>query len=209
MPRFVFLEHASPEGVHYDLMLQRGRTLKTWNLENPLAEPGVVQEALERFDHPLRFLTYEGPLSEGKGEVRALDRGDYDSVCWRPGREIYVRLRGGRYSGPLRLSRREGKRWALAFLAEPPPDAGAPGAGPGEGEPPALMRVGEVARRSGLSREVINSYAMFGLIREVERSPSGHRLFGPEVLKRLRMISLLKQRGYTLRDIREIFLKDR
>lgn len=207
MPRFALLKHTLGNSTHYDLMLQRGRVLKTWSLEAPLAEPGISLPATARFDHPLRFLTHEGPLSEGKGEVEAIDRGRYEPLQWRADAEVYVRLRGNKFVGHLRLQCRGSESWALAFVADPPPAPAA--AADQQDQPPGLMRVGEVARRSGLSREVINSYAMFGLIREAERLPSGHRLFGPAVLRRLRMIGLLKRRGYTLRDIREIFLKDR
>ena len=205
MPRFALLKHTVGKAAHYDLMLQRGRVLKTWSFDAPLAEPGVTLSATARFDHPPRFLPYEGPLSEGNGDVEAIHRGEYERIVWRADGEIYIRLRGARLTGYLRLSRREADKWALAFVAEPP----APKSTPPAEAPPALMRVGEVARRSGLSREVVNSYAMFGLIREVERSPSGHRLFGPDVLQRLKMVGLLKRRGYTLRDIREIFLRDK
>jgi len=209
VPRFALLKHTVGKTAHYDLMLQRGRALKTWSFDAPLAEPGVCLAAAARPDHPPRSLTYEGPLSEGNGDVEAIDRGEYERIVWRADADIYVRLRGARFAGHLRLSRRTADEWALAFVAEPLAPQPTPPAGGATGAPPALMRVGEVARRSGLSREVVNSYAMFGLICEVQRSPSGHRLFGPDVLQRLRMVGLLKRRGYTLRDIREIFLKDK
>jgi hypothetical protein len=205
VPRFALLKHSVAGQVHYDLLLERGRVLKTWSTDAPLTEPVTHLDARARFDHPLRFLIFEGPLSEGNGQVEAVDRGEYERLDWRTDAEVFVRLRGARYAGHLRLSRREGEQWDLAFLADPPrPAAGMPST-----EPARLMRVGDVARRSGLSREVINSYAMFGLIAEAERSPTGHRLFGPEVLQRLKMVGLLKRRGYTLRDIREIFLRDK
>lgn len=205
MPRFALLKHTVGGRAHYDLLLERGRVLKTWTLDAPLAEPVTHLRARARFDHPARFLTYEGPLSEGNGAVEAIDRGDYQRLEWRPEGEVFVHLRGRRFAGHLRLTRAEGEEWELGFLADPPrAPAAAEGAAPAE-----PMRIGEVARRSGLSREVINSYVMFGLVHETERTPSGQRLFGPEVLRRLRMIGLLKKRGYTLRDIREIFIKDK
>ena len=72
-----------------------------------------------------------------------------------------------------------------------------------------LMKIGDVARRSGLSRQMISSYCMYGLIREAARTPKGHRLFDEKVLRRLRLIRGLVEHGYTLRDIREIFIRDR
>lgn len=208
MPRFVILKHVVGPQAHYDLMLERGKVLKTWSLEAPLAGLVCHLPARQRFDHPTRFLTFEGPLTEGNGTVEALDRGTYQPLQWRTGADVFVDLCGQTCIGRLRLTHRKGETWELGFLASPPPPPGT-AAPRDDDQPPDRMRVGEVARRCGLSREVINSYAMFGLITEAERSPSGHRLFAPEVFQRLKMIGLLKQRGYTLRDIREIFLKDR
>jgi len=72
-----------------------------------------------------------------------------------------------------------------------------------------LLKIGEVCRLSGLSRQQVSSYCMYGLIREVARTPAGHRLFDENVLKRLQLIRDLHDHGYTLREIREIFIRDR
>jgi DNA-binding transcriptional MerR regulator len=72
-----------------------------------------------------------------------------------------------------------------------------------------MMKIGEVCRLSGLSRQQVSSYCMYGLIREVERTPSGQRLFDEKVLKRLELIRELHDHGYTLREIREIFIRDK
>jgi len=50
---------------------------------------------------------------------------------------------------------------------------------------------------------------MYGLIRESRRTGGGHRLFSEKVLVRLKLIRDLLGHGYTLRDIREIFIRDR
>ena len=71
------------------------------------------------------------------------------------------------------------------------------------------MKIGEVCRRSGLSRQMVSSYCMYGLIRENRRTDGGHRLFGEKVLMRLKLIRDLLGHGYTLREIREIFIRDR
>ncbi len=74
--RFVVQEHATPDGVHWDLMLEKGEVLTTFRLEQP---PKAVSTSTVRatkiFDHPLRFLTYEGPVQKGTGKVRIVDRG--------------------------------------------------------------------------------------------------------------------------------------
>ena len=65
-----------------------------------------------------------------------------------------------------------------------------------------LMKIGELASASGLSRQTLNLYILLGLITEEERTPTGRCLFGRAVLERLSTIGTLK-RGRTLREIRE------
>jgi DNA-binding transcriptional MerR regulator len=74
-----------------------------------------------------------------------------------------------------------------------------------------LMKIGELARRAGVSTQVIGSYCMYGLIKEAGRTPKGHRLFDEKSLRRIKLIhDMIQQRdGYTLREIREIFIRDR
>ena len=81
MPRFVILEHErEDEETHWDLMLEVGATLKTFRLDSP---PGSVSAGLTAattiFDHDPRFLTYEGPVNQGKGCVRRVDLGTYET----------------------------------------------------------------------------------------------------------------------------------
>jgi DNA-binding transcriptional MerR regulator len=72
-----------------------------------------------------------------------------------------------------------------------------------------LHKIGEVARQSGFSSQVISTWCMLGLIKEAERTIAGHRLFDDSIFARLKLIRDLNKQGYTLRDIREIFIKDR
>jgi len=78
----------------------------------------------------------------------------------------------------------------------------------GRQEKPALYRIGELAELAGVSRQVVSTYCMYGLIRETDRTPGGHRLFDASAARRIRLIQNLKSR-YTLREIREIFIRDR
>ncbi len=68
-----------------------------------------------------------------------------------------------------------------------------------------LMRPAALVKEAGISRQMLQEYLMYGLIRESARTPAGHRLFDPSALTRIRMIRLLQKRGYTLRDIKEVF----
>jgi len=71
-----------------------------------------------------------------------------------------------------------------------------------------LYRIGELAERAGVSRQVVSTYCMYGLISETERTPGGQRLFDESVARRIQLIQDLKRR-YTLREIGEIFMRDR
>lgn len=66
-----------------------------------------------------------------------------------------------------------------------------------------LYRIGDVMKFSGISRQTLHNYTVFGLIREEERTPAGYRLYGQDVFERLRRIARLK-RSHTLREIKEI-----
>ena len=112
MSRFAVLEHDTGGGVHYDLMLERGGTLLTWSFE---AFPAAGFGCKSLFDHPLRFLDYEGPLHSAPGSVRRTDDGTCDLVrvcddCWR------VTFRGGRLAGDYRLVRSQDDAWQLVTM---------------------------------------------------------------------------------------------
>lgn len=69
--------------------------------------------------------------------------------------------------------------------------------------PRKLFKIGEVMRYSGLSRQTVHNYTMLGLIRETERTESGHRLYPEDVFGRIERIVELKKTK-TLREIQEI-----
>lgn len=66
---------------------------------------------------------------------------------------------------------------------------------------PAL-RIGEVARRSGLSVKTIRFYSDEGLIQPSGRSQGGYRLFREAVLEELSLIRTLKAMEIPLQDVR-------
>jgi len=65
-----------------------------------------------------------------------------------------------------------------------------------------MMRVGEVARRTGLSVRTLHHYDEIGLLRPAARTPAGHRLYGQPELERLQQIRSLKQLGLSLEETR-------
>ena len=78
--QFVISEHTTPNGIHWDLMLEMDDCLWTWRLNTPPAE--IIKNKpipAERIhDHPKRFLTYEGPVQNGTGQVTIADKGFYE-----------------------------------------------------------------------------------------------------------------------------------
>jgi bifunctional non-homologous end joining protein LigD len=80
--RFVIQRHERQgEPVHWDLMLEAGDCLETYRVGVPPERWGNEPiEAVKIFDHPLRFLTYEGSVNEGKGQVKIADKGTYRVV---------------------------------------------------------------------------------------------------------------------------------
>ncbi|MFH1370182.1 MAG: DNA polymerase ligase N-terminal domain-containing protein [Planctomycetota bacterium] len=64
--------------VHWDLMLEKGGVLETYRVNSPPEEWGDnAPEATRIFDHPLKFLTYEGSVNKGKGKVTIVEAGIY------------------------------------------------------------------------------------------------------------------------------------
>jgi hypothetical protein len=111
--RFVVQEHTTLDGVHWDLMLEKGEALATWRLEQPpqAALDGPVQ-AVRIFDHSPRFLTYEGPVQKGTGRVRIVDRGTSDMS--EDGEDaVVLDLQGEVLQGSFLLKRVEGRSWQL------------------------------------------------------------------------------------------------
>ncbi|MHC4401968.1 MAG: DNA polymerase ligase N-terminal domain-containing protein [Planctomycetota bacterium] len=119
MPRFVILEHDSPRGRHWDLMLEAAGALATWSLsERPGTAETIDAEALP--DHRLAYLDYEGPISGGRGSVARWDRGTYRVERWSAEERI-VALRGERLAGRAAVTRsaEDPMRWRFQFVPDP------------------------------------------------------------------------------------------
>jgi hypothetical protein len=112
--RFVVQEHTTPDGVHWDLMLEKGDVLTTFRLEQPpQAALGGAVRAVKIFDHPPRFLTYEGPVQKGTGQVRIVDRGACHLLD-EADHAIVLDVQGAILQGGFTLTRIEGTSWQLA-----------------------------------------------------------------------------------------------
>jgi MerR family transcriptional regulator, copper efflux regulator len=67
-----------------------------------------------------------------------------------------------------------------------------------------LLKIGEVAARSGLTVKTIRFYCDEGLIQPASRSDGGFRLFNPEALNDLAFIRTLRGLDIPLHDVMKI-----
>lgn len=111
--RFVILHHQVANGEHWDLCLEQGDTLLTWQLQQePVSRSSLPIPAKRIADHRKAYLDYEGPVSRDRGCVRRVDAGTVEleestSDCF-----ILV-MAGTRLSGRFTLSA-HGSDWVLA-----------------------------------------------------------------------------------------------
>jgi DNA-binding transcriptional MerR regulator len=66
------------------------------------------------------------------------------------------------------------------------------------------MRIGEAARRSGLSTSTIRYYEDIGLIPRPPRTENGYRDYDSEVVDRLRFVRDAQESGLTLAEVASI-----
>ncbi len=68
------------------------------------------------------------------------------------------------------------------------------------------MLIGELAKKTGLSKDTIRFYEKMGLIAAQERQAGSRTYmdFHPEMLERLAMITLGKSLGFTLNEIKHL-----
>jgi DNA polymerase Ligase (LigD) len=135
MPRYVMLRHDCPPGyprpTHWDLMLQRGDSLRTWALPSEPAD-GASMTAEMLAEHRLAYLDYEGPLTHDRGAVSRFDAGSYKTERESEA-ELVVRLEGARLVGRATLVRLDAPRpgapqcWSFAFSADRPATSGTSG----------------------------------------------------------------------------------
>jgi MerR family transcriptional regulator, thiopeptide resistance regulator len=64
------------------------------------------------------------------------------------------------------------------------------------------MKVGDLAKRTGLSVRTLHYYDEIGLLQPHDVTSSGHRVYGADELARLQRIKSLRQLGFSLDEIR-------
>ncbi len=73
----------------------------------------------------------------------------------------------------------------------------------------AGVRTKDILDATGITHQILYRYITLGLIEEAETTEAGQRLFHPKTIAAIRLIQRLNQTGYTLRDIKDIFFKER
>jgi len=67
------------------------------------------------------------------------------------------------------------------------------------------LRIGELAKRTGVSLQAVRYYEREGLLPKPQRLASGYRMFAPETVRQIQFIKHAQNLGFSLADIRELF----
>ncbi|MBX9296350.1 MerR family transcriptional regulator [Chromobacterium piscinae] len=70
------------------------------------------------------------------------------------------------------------------------------------------MKIGELAKRSGMAASAIRFYESKGLLKAASRQANGYRDYPPETVAVLSIIRDAQQAGFTLDEIRQILPED-
>lgn len=117
MPRYVILWHEAGPALgrpsHFDLLFEEGPDARAWCVDEEIAaDQELAASALPR--HRLHYLTYEGPISGGRGAVTRWDYGEYTPLQSAP--DLFeAALQGARLNGTLKLNRDTNEKWRLTF----------------------------------------------------------------------------------------------
>ncbi len=68
----------------------------------------------------------------------------------------------------------------------------------------SVLRIGELARRTGVTTKAIRFYEAAGVLPAPARGPNGYRLYTPEAVEMLAFIRQAAGLGLTLAEIKEI-----
>ena len=122
----VLLKHTNDEGSHFDWLLgvpggkpeagEAEARLWTFTITKASNEwkSGDEIEVVRNFDHRAKYLTYEGEISGGRGDVERVDEGVHFAIKWGESR-IVINVEMKEYQGVVKLVCLGGKRWIAYF----------------------------------------------------------------------------------------------
>lgn len=67
-----------------------------------------------------------------------------------------------------------------------------------------MLRIGQVAKESGVGVETVRFYESEGLIALPKRSASGYRQYSESIIEQIQFIRHAKKLGFSLKEIREL-----
>ena len=112
--RFVIQKHTTGirrRRIHWDFMLESSGILQTYRLDKAPSEAlHLAVNATKIFDHPLKFLTYQGPVNKGRGNVSITESGTY-KIVHQAHHRIKLDLSGKILKGKFTLTHIEGDNW--------------------------------------------------------------------------------------------------
>ncbi len=115
MSRFVVLYHQMPDSAtrpsHWDLMIQDGGVLATWQLLEWPPAGTILVKRLD--DHRLTYLDFEGEVDKDRGRVTRIEFGDMEPL--EQNDEVqHVNLVGQAFAATLYLEHDRGQFWRLS-----------------------------------------------------------------------------------------------
>lgn len=66
------------------------------------------------------------------------------------------------------------------------------------------MLIGELVKKTQLSKETIRHYEDIGLIRGIKAQPNGYKNYPERLVEDLKLIGLAKDLGFTLKEIKSL-----
>src|SRR5262245_55414483 len=72
-----------------------------------------------------------------------------------------------------------------------------------------LLKIGEVAKRTGIGIETLRFYERSGLLNQPARTEGGYRLYDAEALRALEFIKRAQTLGFTLEEIKRVMGESR
>ena len=110
---YVILRHVTPAGTHWDFMLEKNDHLATWRINIPPEQlRSTPADAEKIFDHPKKFLTYEGPVNKGIGKVSRQDKGTYTIINETP-EKLQIRINANILNGNYTLRQNSKDIWLI------------------------------------------------------------------------------------------------